>query len=467
MWVGKAAAVLAVAVLATSSTLAADDERETQLSLSAAVAHALSQNDRVLAAGDAVTSARLGLTTARSAFNLKVQPTTSGWLGQSALANQRYELTASRLFTTGTRLTATNGAISSRNQFGTFFNAESTFLVSQPLLRGFGRTPGKLEVTTAEARIAEAMRAREVVEQEIAIEVAAAYYDVVRQKTLAAAANAALERSGELAAASKAKLAVGRVSRLDVLRAEQLVSHALAQKLESDGATEDAADRLKHLLAIPLVGQIDVSGGIIPLDRPDMSQEVIESAQNVRLEVQAAQTAVAAAERAITAARANLRPHFDIGVALTKQGTGDSLETSLRSDRFRLASFSSFALPLDRTIENVALETAVLERGRVVRDLARVRSSVAQDVRRAIRHEQRAMQSLELARRALDLSREEMDVARLRYDRGLSDNLDVVNADSGLLAAEARSVDALAELAVARLALRRALGIFDPRADVR
>ena len=65
-----------------------------------------------------------------------------------------------------------------------------------------------------------------------------------------------------------------------------------------------------------------------------------------------------------------------------------------------------------------------------------------------------------------DLGRKEVEVAQLRYERGLSNNLDVVTAESNLLTAESRRIAVLADSAVARLSLRAMLGILDPRKDV-
>ena len=59
-----------------------------------------------------------------------------------------------------------------------------------------------------------------------------------------------------------------------------------------------------------------------------------------------------------------------------------------------------------------------------------------------------------------------MEVAQLRYERGLSNNLDVVTAESNLLAAESRRIQALADAAVARLRLRAMLGVLNPRTDL-
>ena len=68
---------------------------------------------------------------------------------------------------------------------------------------------------------------------------------------------------------------------------------------------------------------------------------------------------------------------------------------------------------------------------------------------------------------SVEIGRKEVEVAQLRYERGLSNNLDVVTAESNLLTAESRRIATLADSAVARLSLRAMLGILDPRKDVK
>ena len=83
---------------------------------------------------------------------------------------------------------------------------------------------------------------------------------------------------------------------------------------------------------------------------------------------------------------------------------------------------------------------------------------------RTLRQQARLVKSLELADASVDFALKEVEVADLRYQRGLSNNLDVVNAENGLLQAQTQRQQALAELAVARLALHATLGILDPQA---
>ena len=67
----------------------------------------------------------------------------------------------------------------------------------------------------------------------------------------------------------------------------------------------------------------------------------------------------------------------------------------------------------------------------------------------------------------VEFAEREAELADLRFQRGLSNNLDVVNAQAALLNATTRRLAVLADLAVARLALRATLGTLDVRADLR
>lgn len=105
--------------------------------------------------------------------------------------------------------------------------------LSQPLLRGFGRTVSRRSLTAAELRREEATRLQSMSEQQVAVDVAAAYYRVVSQQALVEVARQSLLRSRRLRDASEAKLDAGLVSQLDVLRSQQLVSQAEMQLFDS------------------------------------------------------------------------------------------------------------------------------------------------------------------------------------------------------------------------------------------
>jgi len=94
-----------------------------------------------------------------------------------------------------------------------------------------------------------------------------------------------------------------------------------------------------------------------------------------------------------------------------------------------------------------------------------MRRRIVEDVQRGLRSRDRLRRLVAAAETAALLSRREVEVAQLRYERGLSNNLDVVSAESSLLTAESRLSGALADSALAELMLRVIVGTLDPRAD--
>jgi outer membrane protein TolC len=92
---------------------------------------------------------------------------------------------------------------------------------------------------------------------------------------------------------------------------------------------------------------------------------------------------------------------------------------------------------------------------------------VAQDVRMAWREQARLARTLEQADAAVGFADQEVELATLRYQRGLSNNLDVVTAEGSLLNARALRFGALAAAAVADLRLKAAAGVLDPATEFR
>ncbi len=438
------------------------------LTLGSAIDLALSRNDRVVAARDEEQRATIGVRVARAAFNPKVVPSLFSSLGQSDLANQNYGLALTQQLTTGTEFRFNATTTSARNQFGTFYAGDTTLLVRQPLLRGFGRAAVREPLTAAELRTEHSTRDRTLVEQTVALEVAAAFYDLIKQKQLAVVAKQSLTRSRQLADASAAKLTLGRASQLDVLRARQLAGQGEAQLLAATDAVDDAADRLRLLVKMTSAETIAVPDQIpVPAPPVGLPADLVGTAWSTRAEVRNAEAVVADSLRAIALARTQLRPQADLSVGVTRQSAGPTIRTSFGLNDFRLATFATVSLPLDRTVEDAALQTAVLERERRQRDLDAVKTRVEVDVRRAARAHDRALKTLELETAAVDLAARELDVAKFRYERGLATSLDLVAGEANLVAAEGRRIGASADVALTQLALRASLGILDPRADMR
>ena len=445
------------------------------LTLEQAVGEALAKNERLVNQSDSIVQADLGLRLARNTFRPKITPNIFGSFGRTDVSSQTYRVDVSQKLVTGTELRLGAGTVTAQipGQSGTsegdllFYNADTTLTLTQPLLRGFGRSVARRSLTSAELRRADADRQQSMAEQQVAVEVAAAYYRVVSQQALVDVARQSLQSARRLRDASEAKLDAGLVSQLDVLRSQQLVAQAEIQFFDSQAGVEDARDRLTFLMGRTTADRFEVHAAI-----PRPSPEPIDVAQATtlalgnRLDLQSRVASRDDAENQIRFARNQLLPQVDVNLALTRRETAPSFRASFGLDGYQFATFFTIAMPVDRTMQQVDYQSAMLDRDRRRREVTTLERQIADDVKQAIRERDRLLRGLLSAETSVDISRREVEVAQLRYQTGLSNNLDVVTAESGLLAAESRRIQALADSAVARLRLRALLGVFNPRTDV-
>lgn len=471
-----APAIAAVALVLLARPSQALAQSSAVLTLKDAVREALDHNDRLVNQRDAVEQADLSVRLANNNFKAKVVPNILGSFGQTDVTNQTYRIDVTKRFMTGTEARIGVGTSTAQippdrdaaiQEDIRFYNADTTLTINQPLLRGFGSAVAGRQVASAELRRADAVRQRTMDEQQIAIDVARQYYRVVSQRALVGIARQSLERTRKLLEASQAKLEAGLVSQLDVYRAQQLVAQGEIQLSDTQFAVEDALDDLRLTLGRDSDSPLQVEGEIPNVSETPMSiDDAVKMAFARRLDLQSAVAGMDEAARTIAYSRNMLRPQFDASLALTRRETADSLPSSFGLDNFRFATFFTISMPVDRTPQIIEYQNSLIERDRRSRDLETLRNRIATDVKRSLRESARMTERLRVADESVQISRREVEVAQFRYERGLSNNLDVVAAEGGFMLAESRRVGALADLAVSRLMLRGTLGILDVRQDI-
>lgn len=445
------------------------------LTLAQAVNEALSKNERLLNQADATTQADLGLRLARNTFKPKVTPNIFGSFGRTDISSQVYRVDLSQKLTTGTDLRLSVGTASSQipsqsrlsDDDVLFYNADTTLSLTQPLLRGFGASVARRSLTSTELRRVDAGRQQSMAEQQVAIDVAGAYYRLVAQQTFVDVARQSIARARRLRDASEAKLDAGLVSQLDVLRSQQLVAQAEIQFFDTQAGVEEARDRLANLMGRTAAEAFEVRGDIPrpPTEPVDVAQATTVALGN-RLDLRSRIASRDDAENQIRYTKNQLLPQVDVNLALTRRETADSFKQSFALDGYQFATFFTIAMPVDRTAQQVDYQSALLDRDRRRREVTTLERQIVDDVRQALRERDRLLRGVVSAETSVEIGRREVEVAQMRYQTGLSNNLDVVTAESGLLAAESRRIQALADSAIARLRLRALLGVLDPRTDM-
>lgn len=432
------------------------------LDLAGCVRRALAKNPQVLDALDASVAAALGRELSFAEYRFKAVPTIDGGVQGGNRRNQSYDLLFQRkLLATGTEIDLRGGTnvYSGVPQVAIPYFSEARVTVAQPLLQGRSRLESRERIDAASRGLASAEHALERTREDLALQVVRAFYDVVRAAELEAAAESSRTRVGELVQVARAKLSLGSVSKMDVFRAElnaSRIENAAVAERARRAAGEDA---LKMLLgvdpAVPLELDLGMQGPA-PTDLGAADAEA--TALERRIEVVEAREEAADAERRLLLARYKIWPALDLVGFYAKQGPGVSFDDSLRFGRTEWSIGIRSTTTLDRTEEEIAAAAAEIALRSRERRYRQARAEVVRQVRDALREVERARAALKLAGEIADQADKQAELARFRYDKGVTDNLDLVQSEVQRLEAESGRVLAAIDEALAAAAVRRATG---------
>lgn len=432
------------------------------LDLTGCVKLALARNPQILDAIDAEASARLSLEVAELEYELQVTPTVDGGFQGSNTTNQNFELLLRRKFLpTGTQLDVKGSSrvFSTVPQVSVPYFSEARVTVAQPLFQGWTAIENRTGLDDAERRVVSTEHAIEVAREETVFQIVRAYYEVVRADQLLTVARRSLERVRDLEDAAEARLELGKVSKMDVYRAELQQARVQNTLADQEARRATALDDLKLLIGLDPRVDLEIDPRLQGPTITELAGVSLEDqADAKRAEVREARAEVADSERKLVLAKYGLWPSVDLVGYYAQQGFGDSFGDSFNLDRTEWNVGFRSSVPLDRTVQKAALTEAEIALRSRERHYRQVRGQVVGQVRQALRQLERARAEAELAARVAEQTAQQEQLARYRYEKGLTDNFDLVQAEEQLTEARAATILAAIDHTLAAAAVRRATG---------
>ena len=284
--------------------------------------------------------------------------------------------------------------------------------------------------------------------------VAGTYLQATSAKAKVESAKAQVDTANALFQQASQRRGVGLVAQLDVNRAQVqvLVQQQRLVSVQNDFAKQKI--NLARMIGLPPTDQYDLSDAIPfsaapPLDLDDALRQALAA----RADFKAAEAQVQAAERALTAARAERLPSVSVTADYGAIGSTPS------QARGTFAVVGTVRVPIwegGRTEGHIeAAEAAVAQRRAEADDL---KSQIESDVRKAYLDVQAAASQLGVADENREVTRENLDLTRQRFEAGVTDNVEVVQAQEALASAELDSINSLFAHNLAKLSLARATG---------
>lgn len=473
------------ALLACSTTLAQDSAPATgaapELTLAQCITRALQKNfDLEIGryspqiAQDSIESAKAGfdptlsLTSSRS---FTQQPSSLSTLDGSAsptsatsttrlAVNQRIATGATVGLSTRLNRSSTNSIFNTLNPA---YNADATFSISQPLLRGLGSSVTQAGIERAKIGLQRANLDFRTQALNVIQNTENAYYNLAFAREQLTVRNFSLALANRLYDEAKTRRDTGVATNLDVLQAEVGIANARRNVILSEQSVKDRQDAL-----LALIGQFELDSAVGTVRFAEVSGATPVFASSYAM-AKASQPDYLSSVAAIEQLQLDLHlaknaklPTLSIGGALGYSGRQGSADAAYRQipdlDGYTWQVDLSLTMPLgfrgDKAAYRQSLATLNRERVR----LRQLEQGIEVQVRSAVRSVETNLESVKIATLASHLSERQYELEKARFDAGLSTSRRVLEAQNDLESNRVNELSAKVTLHTAIAALHRLEG---------
>ena len=290
---------------------------------------------------------------------------------------------------------------------------------------------------------------------DVTLDAKVAFYDVLRaQKFLKVQEDTVAQLEVHLKDA-RAYYTAGAIARFDVLRAETELANARQGLIAAQNGVELARSAFNNVLGRPL----DTSVELVEPDTPEFVNlelaTCIESACRRRPEVLRADTQVNMTDAIRRIASLSGRPRFNLRWTYNR-----NFDVSVFNPRD--SSWIAFVTTSMSIYDGGATRAAVRKATSDANNAESLREQVIQgvtlDAKQAYLGLEEGRERIQAAEKGLEQARESMRLAQVRYEGGVSTQVEVFDAQAALTLAETNYVNALYDYQVALAKLERAVG---------
>lgn len=438
-----------------------EEENCIVLHLADALSRALNDNRQLATHADQLTRSRYSLELANGFFDLDISPTTRiGYVGGGDLGTGLSVgggIEVNKNFTNGTRFTVSPLIFKTRDHY----RSDVKVLLTQPLLRGLGSEYQLSSVKGALFSLRSAQRNLYNAQVQLIHRTITALYEVVKSQKNLEISRLSYERIQQYNQASKIKEQIGLTDALDIYRADLELRQAEETLTTAKERLQESEDVVRELLALPLNGCIQVD---IPLIHTPISltlEEAIELALENRIEMDQAKDQWQENIRLSRIAKKNLYPELNLVLNYSNCGQDEIFTRSCwghRESTWGMGFTTSTSFNAES--ERIAYEQSLLSIQAASRGMDQTRSNLILDVKRVLRQLHRVEKKIDLQQRQIQTAQNGLHLAKIKFDRGMVNNIDVLQAEKALYQAEQAYWSALVEHIVGEFQLLAAIGLL-------
>lgn len=339
-------------------------------------------------------------------------------------------------------------------------NARAYVKVSQGLFRRWGQKYNLTDLSAAEFRVKQEQIRAERARQNLILTSVSRYYELLLAIKLLENGRQAHERSAENLLAASARQEVGLASKVDVYRAELANLEAESGLEQRRRAEKRAEDNLRELLLLPMEESLQIALQVekmVPVIPEDWRLTIFET----RPDWQAQWLEMRVGDLRISQAEQDLEPDLGLSVTLERKGEGQDSEDALELDQTNWSVQLLLNSSLDSFSEQKSLTKRKIEMAKMKRAREALRRKILREAEDAFLDLLGEEKSHILGLKRLKQAGMALELAKDRYEKGLSNNLDVIDAESAYVEAHSNIARALTGYNLAAVTLAHSLGVLD------
>ncbi len=442
---------------------ALDKERKecVVLTLTDAISKVLNDNRQLMGAADNLTYSHYQVELANSDFNVQIAPNgRAGYVG-GGKAGTGWSIGGgvdfSKKLTSGTQIAIGPTIL----KIGDHYRTEIRALVSQPLLRGLGSEYQLSNILGAQFALRTAYRELYIAQVQLIIRTIQSLYEVVKAERSLLLHQESYHRVCQFCQAARLKEKIGLSDALDVYRAEMEMRYAEEGLKDAQERLQEAEDGVCELLALPIDSCIRVELPLIYTPHSIELEEGIQLALDHRIEVDQAEDQWQENKRLARMAKKNISPELNLVLNYSNCGRDEVFTRSCTRRRESTWGVGlTTSTDFDPVADRIAYEQSMMAIEVATRGIDEVKVNLTLDVKRAIRQLNRAYHRIHLQEEQIKAAQGELYLAKTKFDRGMADNFNVIQAEKSLRSAQQAYWMALIDHIVGEFQLLAAVGLL-------
>lgn len=335
-----------------------------------------------------------------------------------------------------------------------------TLQLTQPLIRmqnAYAYRESKSLVDQARAQYTQA-------EQDLILRVTQSYFDVLVTQESIEVADAQVKATGEQLALAQRGFGAGTNAITDVHEAKSRSYIARSQLIAALNELEAKRAELEKLVGQPSITLATLQPAVvIPKPEPDDAKAWIEQARENNPSVLAPKAAVNAAEAGVSKNRAEYAPTLDLtasyGNNYLSGNTSTPFDFETRTNSSQLGVQLNIPLYEGGTTKSHVIE-AIANKNKAVAELEVARRQSGTDARQAYAAIVNGLAQIEALESAVESSKSAVNGNQIGYKLGIHMNIDVLNAEQQLYAAQRDLLKARYDTLFQGFKLKAAAGVL-------